>query len=73
MEIAQGIHAIPTEIDHLLGSYTPQVYLVVGGEGALIDSGYVDEGSVSSRVDYVNDFAGLKLAYIVITHAHPDH
>jgi glyoxylase-like metal-dependent hydrolase (beta-lactamase superfamily II) len=73
MEIAQGIHAIPTGIDHLAGPFVPQVYLVVGGEGALIDSGYGDDRSISSLLDYVNDFAGLRLAYIVITHAHPDH
>jgi len=73
MEISQGIHAIPTGIDHLVGPFAPQVYLVVGGEGALIDSGYGDELTVSSLIDYVNNFAGLRLAYIVVTHAHPDH
>jgi glyoxylase-like metal-dependent hydrolase (beta-lactamase superfamily II) len=56
-----------------MGFFAPNVYLVVGREGALIDSGYGDEGSVSSRIDYVKGFDGLRLAYIVITHAHPDH
>ena len=73
MEIARGIHAIPAGIDHFLGIFAPNVYLVVAREGALIDSGYGDGGSVSSRIDYVKGFAGLRLAYIVITHAHPDH
>jgi glyoxylase-like metal-dependent hydrolase (beta-lactamase superfamily II) len=73
MEIAQGIHTIPTGIDRLLGSFAPQVYLVIGREAALIDSGYGDDESVRSRLDYVNNLADLRLAYIVITHAHPDH
>jgi len=73
MQIAPGIHAIPVGTDRLLGHFAPEVYLVVADEGVLIDSGYSDEGTVSCRIDYVNNFAGLRLAYIVITHAHPDH
>jgi ribonuclease/clavin/mitogillin len=73
MHIAPGIHAIPAGTDRLLGQFAPQVYLVVADEGVLIDSGYGDEGSVRLLIDYVNNFAGLRLAYIVITHAHPDH
>ncbi len=73
MQIAPGIHAIPVGTDRLLGHFAPEVYLVVADEGVLIDSGYSDEGSVSCRIDYVSKFAGLRLAYIVITHAHPDH
>jgi len=73
MEIAQGIHSIPAGVDPFMGFFAPNVYLVVGREGTLIDTGYGDEGSVSSRIDYVNGFAGLRLHYIVITHAHPDH
>ena len=73
MEIAHGIHVIPTGIDRLAGPLVPQVYLVVGEEGALIDSGYGDEGSISSLLDYINNISGLRLTFIVITHAHPDH
>jgi len=73
MHIAPGIHVIPAGTDRLLGHFSPQVYLVVADEGVLIDSGYGDEESVRGLIDYVNNFAGLRLAYIVITHAHPDH
>jgi glyoxylase-like metal-dependent hydrolase (beta-lactamase superfamily II) len=73
MEIAHGIHAIPTDTGPLLSPFMPQVYLAVGGEGALIDSGYGDEHSASAIIDYVNYFPGLRLSYIIITHAHPDH
>lgn len=73
MEIAPGVHSIPAGIDTYMGFFAPKVYLVVGREGALIDSGYGDEGSFNSRIDYVKGFAGLRLAYIVITHAHHDH
>lgn len=73
MEIAPSIHAIPTRLDSTLGSFAPRIYLVVGGKGAIIDAGYGDEGTVDSIADYVKGIAGLRLAYIVITHAHPDH
>jgi glyoxylase-like metal-dependent hydrolase (beta-lactamase superfamily II) len=73
MHIAPGIHAIPMGTDRLLGHFAPQVYLVVADEGLLIDSGYSDEGSIRCIIDYVNNFAGHRLAYIAITHAHPDH
>lgn len=73
MEIAHGVYSIPAGIDPFMGFFAPNVYLVVGKEGVLIDSGYGDEGSVSSRIDYVKSFAGLRLHHIVITHAHPDH
>jgi glyoxylase-like metal-dependent hydrolase (beta-lactamase superfamily II) len=73
MEIAHGIHAIPADTGPLLSPFVPQVYLAVGGEGALIDSGYGDKQSASAIIDYVNCFPGLRLSHIFITHAHPDH
>ena len=73
MEIAHGIHAIQADTGPFLSALMPQVYLAVGGEGALIDSGYGDEQSANAIIDYVNYFPGLRLSYIVITHAHPDH
>jgi len=51
MEIAHGVYSIPAGIDPFMGFFAPNVYLVVGKEGVLIDSGYGDEGSVSSRID----------------------
>jgi glyoxylase-like metal-dependent hydrolase (beta-lactamase superfamily II) len=73
MEIAPGVHSIPAGIDPFMGFFAPNVYLVVAREGALIDSGYGDEDSVSSRMDYIKGLEGLRLSYILITHAHPDH
>ena len=73
MEIVPGVHSIPAGIDPFMGFFAPNVYLVVGREGVLVDSGYGDEGSISSRMDYVKGFGGLRLSRIVITHAHPDH
>ena len=73
MEIAPRVHSIPAGVDPFMGFFAPNVYLVVGGKGTLIDAGYGDKDSVSSRIDYVKGFAGLRLTYIVITHAHPDH
>lgn len=73
MEIAHGIHAIPAHTGTLSSPFVPQVYLAVGGEGVLIDSGFGDEQSANAIIDYVNHFPGLRLSHIVITHAHPDH
>jgi len=73
MQITSSVHVIPVGTDSLLGHFVPQVYLVVADEGVLIDSGYGDEESIGCRIDYVNNFAGLRLAYIIITHDHPDH
>jgi len=73
MEIVPGVHSIPAGVDPFMGFYAPNVYLVIAREGTLIDAGYSDNGSVSARIDYIKDIAGLRLPYIVITHAHPDH
>lgn len=73
MEIAPGVYSIPAGIDPFMGFFAPNVYLVVGGEGVLIDSGYGDEGSISTRMEYIKGTEGLRLSRIVITHAHPDH
>lgn len=73
MEIAPGVHSIPAGIDPFMGFFAPNVYLVVGREGILIDSGFGDDGSVCARSDYVKDIVGLRLSHIVISHAHPDH
>ena len=73
MEIAPGIHSIPVASWTFMGVYAPNVYLVVGKEAALIDSGFTDREAAASRVEYIRQLAPLKLAYIVITHPHPDH
>jgi len=43
----------------LSGPYAPNVYLVLdGGQGALIDAGYPDEGSIEPRLKYLQGRAG---------------
>ncbi len=73
MEIVPGVHSLPVGSGPFMGFYAPNVYLVVGREGALIDAGYGDEVSAGSRLNYVKGMAELRLAYILLTHAHPDH
>ncbi len=73
MEIAPGVHSIPMSTWTFMGVYVPNVYLVVGKEAALIDSGFEDREAAKSRVEYIRRLAPLKLAYIIVTHPHPDH
>ena len=73
MEVAPGVHAITAPAYTFLGLFAPNVYLVAGEAGALIDSGYSDGGLVRTSLEYVERLAPLKLRYIVITHPHPDH
>jgi glyoxylase-like metal-dependent hydrolase (beta-lactamase superfamily II) len=44
-----------------------------GEEGALIDSGFSDDASLKTRLDYLQTMPGLRLRYIVLTHHHFDH
>jgi glyoxylase-like metal-dependent hydrolase (beta-lactamase superfamily II) len=73
MEIAPGIHVIPTEFDIKLSTFAPRIYLVVAGEGAFIDSGYGNEDLANCLLDYATNIGGVKPSYIIVTHAHPDH
>ena len=73
MEIAPGVHSIPMSTWTFMGVYVPNVYLVVGKEAALIDSGFEDREAARSRIEYIRGLAPLKLAYIIVTHPHPDH
>jgi len=73
MEIAPHVHSIPVATWTFMGVYTPNVYLVAGREGALIDSGFYDRDTIEKRIEYIEGLAPLKLGYIIITHPHPDH
>jgi len=73
MEIAPCVHSIPMSTWTFMGTYAPNVYLVVGKEAALIDSGFEDREAARSRVEYIRRLAPLKVAYIIVTHPHPDH
>jgi glyoxylase-like metal-dependent hydrolase (beta-lactamase superfamily II) len=74
MEITPRVHSIPAPPAFYSGPLAPNVYLVLdGGQGALIDAGYPDEGSVKPRLEYLRGMAGLKLSHIIVTHHHLDH
>ncbi|MBI4289027.1 MAG: MBL fold metallo-hydrolase [Chloroflexi bacterium] len=72
MEIAPGIHSIPSVEKRHPGLFPPNVYLLLGPEPVLIDSGEGKEKIVGPRVKYLQDM-GVKPRYILITHGHPDH
>ncbi|MBI4301846.1 MAG: MBL fold metallo-hydrolase [Chloroflexi bacterium] len=73
MEIAHQVHFIPLPSPTYIPVPGPNVYLVIGQVGALIDAGYKDAEQVKVRLDYLKGLGDLRLAYIIITHAHADH
>jgi glyoxylase-like metal-dependent hydrolase (beta-lactamase superfamily II) len=74
MELTPRIHSIPAAGGLFSGPLAPNVYLVVdGGQGALIDAGYADEGSLQARLEYLRGIPELKVDHIVLTHHHIDH
>lgn len=74
MELTRRIHSIPAPRAFYTGPLAPNVYLVAdGGEGALIDSGFGDEGSVRARLEYLGQHPEVRLRYIILTHYHFDH
>ena len=73
MEITPGIHSIPVATSKFMGMYAPNVFLVVGAEAALIDSGHYDREAIKTQLEYIEALAPLRLAYILVTHPHPDH
>jgi len=59
MEITPRVHSIPAPQAFYSGPLAPNVHLVVdGGQGALIDAGYPDEGSITARLQYLRGMAG---------------
>ncbi|MBI2906904.1 MAG: MBL fold metallo-hydrolase [Chloroflexi bacterium] len=86
MEILPGVHSLPVATGAFMGTFSPNVYLVVGEKAALIDAGYGHEDDVCSRLSSIRELVGGKsrriptpvgtesgLACIVITHGHVDH
>ena len=73
MEIAPGVHSIPIPAWTFMGIYAPNVYLVAGKEATLIDSGFTNRDASRTRIKYIQNLTPLKLAYIIVTHPHPDH
>lgn len=72
MEVLPGVHSLPVSTGAFMGTFSPNVYLVVGEHAALIDSGYGHDNDVATRLRYIEEL-GAKLACIIITHAHVDH
>lgn len=73
-EVTPRIRALVTRPPFYIGPLPPNVYLVADGdEGALIDSGFSDDDSVESRLEYLKGLPGLRIRYIVLTHHHFDH
>jgi len=73
MEVAPGIHDIPTKLDPLMRISAPRVYFIAGEKGALIDSGYGQDDIADTYIEYAKNVAKGRIDYIIITHAHPDH
>lgn len=71
MEVAPGVHSIPAPAPAFMGVYAPNVYLVTAGKAAFVDSGYAVTAPV--RLDYVKEIGAPPVAYVILTHAHPDH
>ena len=73
MEVAPGIHDIPTKLDTLMRISAPRVYFIAGKKGAFIDSGYGQDDIADTYIEYAKNVSKAKIDYIIITHAHPDH
>ncbi len=72
MEIAPGIHSIPSVEKKRPGLFPSNVYLLLGPEPVLIDSGLAKEKIVAPRLRYLKEL-NVHPRYILITHGHPDH
>jgi glyoxylase-like metal-dependent hydrolase (beta-lactamase superfamily II) len=73
MEVAPGIHDIPTKLDPLMRSSAPRVYFVADKKGALIDSAYGQDELADTYIEYVKSVSKSSIDYLIVTHAHPDH
>ena len=73
MEVAPGIHDMPSKLDTLMRISAPRVYFIAGKKGALIDSGYGQDDIADTYIEYAKNVSKAKIDYIIITHAHPDH
>ncbi len=74
LEVTPHIYSIPAEQAFYTGPQSPNVFLVHdGGEGALIDSGFGDEKSIKTRLDFVKEHPEINVRYIILTHHHFDH
>ena len=75
MELAPGVHSlhVPVGGSFFFRKYPPNVYLVLDGEGVLIDSGYIHQDAVEKRLEYLKGLGSPRISYIILTHSHQDH
>jgi glyoxylase-like metal-dependent hydrolase (beta-lactamase superfamily II) len=74
VELTPHIYSIPARPAFYTGPQEPNVFLVHDGdEGALVDSGFGDEESVKTRLEFLRAHRDLRVKYIILTHHHFDH
>lgn len=74
MEIAPGVHRVTVGQGAFVGVYAPNVYVVVGKDGAaFIDSAYGKADEVKAQLQVWESLRRPKVAAIVLTHRHGDH
>jgi ribonuclease/clavin/mitogillin len=74
MQVTGTVHLLRVNVKPYSGAYSPNVFLVVdSGQAILIDGGFPDDGSLSSRLDYLKSVGSPRVDLIVITHHHLDH
>jgi glyoxylase-like metal-dependent hydrolase (beta-lactamase superfamily II) len=74
VEIVSGIHCITAGASPFPGVAPPNVYLAVGGQGAVfIDSGYRNDADIKTRLDYLETLGSPPVRGVLLTHRHRDH
>jgi glyoxylase-like metal-dependent hydrolase (beta-lactamase superfamily II) len=73
-EISPHVESLPVPLKWFPQPYPPNVYLVHDGrDGALVDSGFSDDESYSTRMAFLRERPEIALRYIILTHHHYDH
>ena len=74
MQATESVHVLRVNVSQYSGAYSPNVFAVVdSGEAVLIDAGLPDDGSVSSRLEYLKTIGEPRVELIIVTHHHFDH
>lgn len=73
-EITPHVTSLHVDLKWFPQAYPPNVFLIKeGGVGALIDSGFSDDESYNTRIEFLQAHSDTKIKYIVLTHHHYDH
>jgi glyoxylase-like metal-dependent hydrolase (beta-lactamase superfamily II) len=74
MQITDHVHVVRVKVRSYPEAYSPNVFLVVDGSDAvMVDSGFPDDGSVNTRLEYLRSLGSPNLKLIALTHHHFDH